>query len=138
MTSASSSPVATLADALETAPDLVQLAPLFHPERPILAYEAFVARVRKLLVAQMPGTALVICGGIGRLALDGRSVFSYEQGEDPADACDIDSSAWNDEVGAWDGDTHAQTWRYLERPEFDLTHATLAHGTHAERYGDPS
>lgn len=120
---------------LPDAPELVKLAPLFHPERPILSYHAFVARATKLLQAQMPGTALVICGGVGRLALDGWALISYEAGDDPADYVDIDSSAWDDELGAWDGDTHAATWRYLECPEFDLTHATLANGTHGELYG---
>lgn len=120
-----SSPLAATLRA-ETGDDApVMLAPLWNPLRPVLPYTAFIARITKLLEAQMPGTALVVCNGAGRIALDPQvGIVTYEAGESLDDAYDLDSSAWDDSMGAWDGETHAQTWRYLERPEFDLTHAT--------------
>jgi hypothetical protein len=100
------------------------LGPVFNSARLALPYTAYIEMVTRLLTRQMPGTALVVCNGHGRIALDPSvGIVTYEAGQSLDDAYDLDSSAWDDEMGAWEGDTHAQTWRDLESPTFDYTHS---------------
>lgn len=87
-----------------------------------LRHYEFNALVAALLAQQPAGTAMVLTDD-GRISMDDQgSLFAFvECGvQNPwDDSSELDGSAWNDELGCFDGETVADTWRYLTRPVFD-------------------
>lgn len=96
-------------------------------------FDAYMAKLRALLVAAMPGAVLEIGSGLGATLIQGNPVW-FDLGDGIEGHSDFDISAWNDASGSMDGQTPAETWGALSSPEFVAIRGTgqACNGSHGE------
>ncbi|CAB3920494.1 Uncharacterised protein [Achromobacter xylosoxidans] len=85
-----------------------------------MTFNAYMAKLRALLVVATPGAVLKIGSGLGATLIQGNPVW-FDLDDRIEDHSDFDESAWNDSSGSMDGQTPTETWGALASPEFVAT-----------------
>jgi len=80
-------------------------------------YEIYIARLAALLRDAPPGAILLLGSNLGATWMDSAPVW-FDLDAGVSGAADFDRSAWDDELGCWDGETPEETWGALEKTVF--------------------
>lgn len=80
------------------------------------SYQAYIQRLRALLLSLGPLAAIVVGDGIAAsLDADGR-LFGYAYDDLNQDEFDFEQSAWHET--SWTGETHTETWSVFVAPVY--------------------
>lgn len=83
-------------------------------DTPRYSYQAYMERLRTLLLASGPGAAVVVLDGIAATLSTRSRVCGFAHENPNQIEFEFDQSAWSG--SSWDGETHAQTWSIFVAP----------------------